>query len=278
MIRSTFPRSSGDVPIATVMRRLLTGYAISHNRRHRRSGHLFQNRYKSILCQEDAYLLELVRYVHLNPLRAKMIRDIKALNKYAFTGHSVIMGKANNGWQDIEWVLRLFDDRIGIARRKYRAFVNKGIAEGRRSDLTGGGLIRSSGGWAAVKAKRRTRIFEKSDERILGDGDFVEKVLSASQEQMEKRYKLVSEGYDLDKLASRVCDIRQLELFNLWAPGKERKRVEARSLLCYWAVRDLGVTMAELSRRLNISLSGVSISVKRGEKIVRDNGYKLIDF
>jgi hypothetical protein len=55
------------------------------------------------------------------------------------------------------------------------------------------------------------------------------------------------------------------------------KRVEARSLLCYWAVRELGVTMAELSRRLNISLSGVSISVKRGETIVRDNGYKLID-
>jgi putative transposase len=268
---------TGDVPIATVMRRLLTGYAVSHNRRHRRSGHLFQNRYKSILCQEDAYLLELVRYIHLNPIRAGMIKDIEALNKYAFTGHSVILGKVNNSWQDIEWVLRFFDNKIGIARRRYRAFVNKGIAEGPRNDLTGGGLIRSSGGWAAVKAKRRARIFEKSDERILGDGDFVEKVLSASREQMEKRHTLVSKGYDLDRLASKVCDIRNLELYNIWAPGKDRKRVEARSLLCYWAVRELGVTMAELSRRLNISLSGVSISVKRGETIVRDNGYKLTD-
>jgi hypothetical protein len=161
--------------------------------------------------------LELVRYIHLNPIRAGTIRDIEALNKYAFTGHSVIMGKVNNSWQDIEWVLRFFDDRIGVARRRYRAFVNKGIAEGRRSDLTGGGLIRSSGGWAAVKAKRRARIFEKSDERILGDGDFVEKVLSVSHEQMEKRYKLVSQGYDLDKLASKVCDILKLELYNIWA-------------------------------------------------------------
>ena len=60
---------TGRVPVATVMRRLLTGYAVSHNRRHRRCGHLFQNRYKSILCQEDAYLLELVRYIHLHPVK-----------------------------------------------------------------------------------------------------------------------------------------------------------------------------------------------------------------
>ena len=137
---------------------------------------------------------------------------------------------------------------IWVARRRYQAFVEKGISEGRRSDLTGGGLIRSSGGWAAVKAKRRARIFEKSDERILGDGDFVEEVLSAAREHMERRYRWVTEGYDLDKIVSKVCDVMQLEPFNIWAPGKERIRVEARSLLCYWAVRDLGINMAELSR------------------------------
>ena len=268
---------TGDMPIATVMRRLLTGYAVSHNRRHGRSGHLFQNRYKSILCQEDTYLLELVRYIHLNPVRAGIVKDVKALNKYPFAGHSVIMGKVNNDWQDTKWVLRLFHTKLAIARRRYRAFVEKGISEGRRSDLTGGGLIRSSGGWAAVKAKRMAKIFEKSDERILGDGDFVEQVLAASKEQMEKKYKLIAEGYDLDKIASKVCDLMQLEPFNIWATGKERTRVEARSLLCYWAVRDLGINMAELARRLNLSLSGVSLSVKRGERIVQEKGYKLID-
>lgn len=268
---------TGDVPIATVMRRLLTGYGVSHNRRHRRSGHLFQNRYKSILCQEDAYLLELVRYIHLNPIRAKIVKDVKALGRYPFAGHSVIMGKVNRDWQDIKWVLRLFDNRLSVARRRYRAFVEKGISEGRRSDLTGGGLIRSSGGWSAVKAKRRARIFEKSDERILGDGDFVGQVLSAAQEQMEKRYRLLAEGYDLDKVAAKVCTVMQIEPFNIWATGKERIRVEARSLLCYWAVRDLGINMAELSKRLKLSISGVSLSVKRGERIVQEKGYKLIN-
>ena len=83
---------TGARPIATVMKRLLTGHAMHYNRRHKRHGHLFQNRYKSILCQEDTYLLELVRHIHLNPLRARLVDDIKGLNKYPYAGHSVIMG------------------------------------------------------------------------------------------------------------------------------------------------------------------------------------------
>ena len=85
---------TGMAPIATVMRRLLTGYAVFHNRRHKRHGHLFQNRYKSILCQENVYLLELVRYIHLNPLRVNMVKDIKQLENYPFCGHSTILGDA----------------------------------------------------------------------------------------------------------------------------------------------------------------------------------------
>ena len=73
---------SGTAGISTLMRRLLTGYAVSYNRRHKRHGPLFQNRYKSIICQEDAYLQELVRYIHLNPLRAKIVDDLKVLDRY----------------------------------------------------------------------------------------------------------------------------------------------------------------------------------------------------
>ena len=195
---------TGSAPIATVMRRLLTGYAISHNRKHRRYGHLFQNRYKSILCQEDLYLLELVRYIHLNPLRAGLVTDLIQLGRYSYSGHGVLMGKFENDWQDIEWVLKLYDERLWIARRQYRAFVGKGGSQGRRKDLIGGGLIRSAGGWAAVKSMRKAKMFQKSDERILGDGDFVEQVLSATQEQMERKYTLMAQGYDLDKIVERI--------------------------------------------------------------------------
>ena len=87
------------------MRRLLTGYAVTFNRRHRRHGHLFQNRYKSFLCEEEVYLEELVRYIHLNPLRAKVVKDLKELGKYRWCGHSALMGKTEAGFQDTEYVL-----------------------------------------------------------------------------------------------------------------------------------------------------------------------------
>lgn len=77
---------TGTTPLAGVMRWLLTGYAVSFNKRHKRAGHLFQNRYKSIPCQEDPYLLELVRYIHLNPLRVQMIKDLVALDSYPYSG------------------------------------------------------------------------------------------------------------------------------------------------------------------------------------------------
>jgi putative transposase len=108
------------------MRRLLTGYALWYNRRHRRYGHLFQNRFKSILCQENVYLLELVRYIHLNPVRAHLVEDLDELDRYAYSGHSVLLGKAKNSWQQTQQVLGMFGDKPGAARRAYRFFVEKG--------------------------------------------------------------------------------------------------------------------------------------------------------
>ncbi len=87
---------TGPTPLSKVMRRLMTGYAVTFNKRHRRSGHLFQNRYKSIACEEDPYLLELIRYIHLNPLRAGLVNDLKELDKYSWTGHSAILGRCKN--------------------------------------------------------------------------------------------------------------------------------------------------------------------------------------
>ena len=164
---------SGDEGLPVFMRRFLTGYAVAFNRRHGRYGHLFQNRYKSIVCEEDAYFKELVRYIHLNPLRAGIVASMNALDRYDWCGHSAVMGKKRLGWQDVAYVLEWFGKTETEAREAYREFVQKGIAQGRRPDLVGGGLIRSLGGWSAVKALRaRGGGEEKSDERVLGSGDF----------------------------------------------------------------------------------------------------------
>ena len=267
---------TGQVPIATVMRRLLTGYAVNFNRRHKRSGHLFQNRYKSILCQEDVYLKELIRYIHLNPLRAGLVKDAQALKCYPYSGHSCLMANRSNSWQDTDEVLSLFDNNKKNARKRYHTFLVKGIEMGRKPDLVGGGLIRSAGGWSALRSMRKAGIFEKSDERILGDGDFVETVLKAAKESMETRYALAAKGVVIEDIIQAVSKLLSLPQKALFGVSKERKIVRGRSLVCYWSTRALGVSMVEVAAHLKISPSTASVASKRGMEIAQKEGLELI--
>jgi len=266
---------TGLVPIATVMRRLLTGYAISFNRRHRRHGHLFQNRYKSILCQEEIYFKELIRYIHLNPLRAGILKEHAPLDNYKYCGHSTIMGKVKRPWQATEDVLALFGTNLRSARRAYNKFVKNGISQGKRPDLTGGGFVRSVGGWEAVKTFRKAKLFQKGDERILGDGDFVEEVLKKSDEALKKKYMLQSKGITLEMVADRVSVVLDMKPEEIWSVGRYRRIVEARSLLSYWAVRELCMSMTSLAQKLKISVPAISKAVVRGEKLANKNQYHL---
>lgn len=271
---------TGATPISTVMRRLLTGYAVSFNRRHRRYGHLFQNRYKSILCQEEPYLLELVRYVHLNPLRAGIVNDLRSLDKYRYCGHAVILKKRKYSWQNTEYVLRLFAKKVSTARRRYREFVKKGVSHGRRPELVGGGLIRSLGGWSAVKALRKAGAYMKGDERILGDGDFVENMLAQAEEDLERKYRLEAEGYDFNMVVERVAHLMGLKREEVLSPGKYKKYkkvVEARSVVCYWTVRDLGISQGVLAQKFGISQPAISMAVKRGEQLVNFHDFSLFN-
>ncbi len=101
----------------------------------------------------------------------------KFLDKYRYSGHAAIMGKKRNNWQDTDYVLKLFNSKLSLARRRYREYVKKGISVGKRPDLIGGGLVRSAGGWDALKGLRKIKAYMKGDERILGNSDFVETVL-----------------------------------------------------------------------------------------------------
>jgi len=267
---------SGSAGISTLMRRLLTGYAMYFNRRHRRYGQLFQNRYKSIICQEDVYFKELVCYIHLNPLRAKIVLDITGLNKYPYSGHSVVMGKKKRQWYDAKYVLSYFGEKASDSKKRYLSYITKGIDQGRRPELVGGGLLRSLGGWSAVKKLRLTgqdRL--KGDERILGDGEFVTAVLSEANERLDRRYELKGLGYDLEKIGQRVSEIYGMEKEEIYARGRRKIQVEARDVLCYWAVRELGMSCTDVGKRLRMSQPGAGYAVNRGEKIVKEYKYQL---
>jgi len=268
---------TGNVPIATLMRRLLTGYAVYFNHRHKRSGQLFQNRYKSILCQEDAYLLELVRYIHLNPFRAGLVKSLDELTNYPYCGHSSLMGNKTIDWQDADYVLTYFGKQRYSARKHYHSFVSEGIHQGRREDLMGGGLIRSLGGWSAISRNDLKGAHLKSDERILGDSDFVDSLLSGTDEKLERYYEVKRSGYDLDKAAKRAASLCDVTPEDIFSKSRQKSKVKARSLFCYWAARELGVSLTELARQLGISAPAVSYAVERGEVIARKDNCQLID-
>jgi putative transposase len=267
---------SGPPGIAALMRRVLTGYAVSYNRRHKRHGQLFQNRYKSIICQEDSYLLEVVRYIHLNPLRAKVVVDVRGLDRYVYCGHSALMGKKKREWQEVEYVLGYFGKRRGEARKKYRLYVEKGMSLGRRPELVGGGLIRSLGGWDEIKKMRlkgQDRI--KSDQRILGDSEFVRDVLSESEDQFSRKYKLKSLGYDFERVLERVSIVFKLEKEYITGKGRQQDRVMSRDLVCYWAAVELGMSVVDLARKFDLTPAAVSYAVQRGEKMAKERDYQL---
>ena len=262
----------GPKGLPNLMQRLLTGYVVRFNRRNRRYGQLFQNRYKSIVCQEDAYLKELVRYIHLNPIRAKMVEGLTGLKEYAYSGHRVLLGVGECPWQDERYVLRQFGKRLRAARSRYLAFVEAGMDQGRREDLTGGGLIRSLDGWSEVKRlgrKGRERV--KGDERILGDTEFVLQILEQANERLERRYELASRGWDETKVAARVADIYGIAADEMFRKGKNRHIAEARGLFCHWCRQELDLSVTALARMLSLTPAAVVYAARRGERFAVDN-------
>lgn len=249
---------SGTVGLPAFMRRLLTGYAITFNRRHERHGHLFENRYKSIVCDEDEYFQELVRYIHLNPLRAGLCGDLTALGRYPWCGHSVIVGKVRYPWQDRQHVLSWFGERESDALVAYRRFIQDGIAQGRRPELVGGGLIRSLGGWAEVKAVRSRVEGVVADPRILGAGPFVEQLLSRDEGRLRRTTASAARVSEIEELIRGKCASAGIDLRELQLGGRRRSVAKVRAELARQLVSDFGITFAEAARRLGVSTSGIA--------------------
>ena len=203
--------------------------------------------------------------------------NLVALTSYPYCGHSALMGKRKRPWQNVDYVLNSFGKTVRRARREYFLYVEAGVEQGRRRDLIGGGLVRSLGGWAeAEKLRLRGQDHIKSDGRILGDSNFVDSVLAQAEEHYTRQCALRRRGYDLEKIAERVAEIYGIKVGEVFARGRQQRRVGARSLFCFWAVREMGNSLASLAIRLGMSPAGVGYAVQRGEAITRENGYQLI--
>ncbi|MBW2336999.1 MAG: transposase [Deltaproteobacteria bacterium] len=319
----------GTTPLSTVMRRLMTGYAVTFNIRHRRSGHLFQNRYKSVVCEEDTYLLELTRYIHLNPLRARLVEDLKSLDKYQWACHSAILGRRKNplipalakevpsaegglsfsfssgkgkkqnpvnpvnpacpvepgslpgcstgvkkekslAEKTVEDVLQFFGKSLKEARRRYRVFVEKGIKHGHRTDLQGGGLIRSAGGDRASLIGQKKEDREKADQRVLGSGDFVSEILQHANEDADRKK---GRNISMAEVISRVCKEFDIKNDELMLDIRRAPYTHARSIISYFSINELDYSGADVAKALNVSRASVSKARSRGEKLIDKDQY-----
>ena len=230
----------GEKPLSRIMQNLTFRYTQWFNRRHKRVGHLFQGRYKANLVDADSYLLELTRYIHLNPYRAKITRKPE---KYRWSSYRFYI-KDELPWLTTEFVLGQFSDDIGRANRSFRKFVDEG-----KTDAEEGGVFDPT----------------HSDGRLIGDDQFMERV-------QESEDAVRRDWLTLDDIISSVCKVYGMKREELSASGKNRTATEARSMVALIAQDHPKLTVTEAAAAFQRDTSSLSAGAKRlRERLRSDN-------
>lgn len=220
-----------DIPLSRVMQSLSLKYTRWINYTRRRTGHLFQGRYKAIMLDADAYLLELVRYVHLNPVRAGMT---KCPEDYPWSGHNAYLGNEALPWLTTEWVFALFSGKSNEACQNYQQFLTDGIAEGRRNEFHSG----------------------TCEGRILGDDCFADEALTRSNQRRRREWHL-------DELIDAICSRYGMTERELKAPGKMRPFSEARAIAAVLVQESHHLTLTELGKVLRRDITALGKAAQR---------------
>jgi putative transposase len=150
------------------------------------------------------------------------------------------MGKIERDWLDRDYVLKWFGKKKSEAEAAYRNYVKKAVGEGRRPELVGGGLVRSMGGWSVVKAMRRSGERELSDDRILGGGDFVERIIKEAEEKIRFQLPVSEELQKINELMTRIFKDERVSIEELKAGSRRKEVSEVRKRIAievwerYW--------------------------------------------
>jgi len=220
--------------------------------------------------------LALVRYIHLDPVRAQVVNDLTALDRYRWTGHAALMGKREQDWQHTDTVLSRFGRSTSTAaRRRYREFIAPGLERRQGVDYSGGGLIRSYGGWEALQHAQREHERRIGDERILGDSDFVAQSLEHDTLEIEATTRHRRHGWDLGVLVQAVCQHFDLAEDRITDKGRKNTVADAKSVICYLGSKELGLSSSPLAKRLNMTQAAVSKSAKRGRALCAEHEMNL---
>ena len=229
----------GEVELSPGMQNLSFRYTRYLNARLNRSGHVFQGRFKAFLVDQDQHGLALARYLHLNPVRARMVKHAGA---YAWSSHRAYLGEEALPWLTTNWVLGQFGERLRSAKQRFAAFVEAGVRDGHSEVFYGG----------------------QADRRVVGEADFVKKVLP--------RKTRGPKPPSLSAIVAYVCDGYGLTEGALKAPGKGRQTAQARALVAWLAIKLRSCTLTEVARHFSRSPSTLSHLVANLEKFSHRSG------
>lgn len=245
--------------LSKLMRPLNGGYARWFNRRYERKGYLFQDRYKSILCQDQEYAKQLIRYIHLNPIRVGKVKSLKALIDWPWCGHGFLVNSTRmlvNDFQDRQEALRRFGGTERVAIKNYLSFLADSINE---SDLeTAGSLSRIESAEIAGA--------QKGWPAVIGDPGFAKQALTQNQENFKRKHRQADYQRTLNFLLSqtrRKFEINEKELF---LRGKRERRAEAREYFCYQAHYEELLPLSAIARFLSITISPADRLARRGKE------------
>ena len=218
----------GEIPLSKIVQNLSFRYTKFINKKKKRVGHLFQGRYKAILIDGDSYLLELVRYIHNNPVRAGLVRDP---SEYPWSSHTTYLGTIKTPFVTTTFVLGQFGSDLNAAISLYSAFVTKGKGEGQREEFYGGQV----------------------DNRILGDDTFVDDIMN--RESPSKRPCL-------NDVSALVCSKFEIDENMLGKPTRRRDYAEIRGIVAWLASKLQAGSLTEIGKRFNRDLATRTVRVR----------------
>ena len=221
---------AGDQPLSRGMQNLAFRYTRWINWRQKRTGHLFQGRFKAILVDADSYLLELVRYIHLNPVRVGMVAGP---DDYPWSSHRAYLGLETLPWLTTNWLLEQFGATSATAMKRYRAFVRDGVNEERRPEFHGAG----------------------TDSRLLGDDSFMDRCLaSVGETQVRLTAQQIVDG---------ICRAYGIAVTELQSASQRRMAAEARAAAGWLARESECVSLTEIASRVHRDVGSISSAVRR---------------
>jgi hypothetical protein len=256
---------ANEKPLSSLMRPLNSRYAHWFRKKDNSRGYVFQDRFKSLVTQDQGYIEELVRYIHLNPIRAEVCKSIADLDIHPWSGHAVLVGKKMCTFQDTQAVLARFGNDVKSAVREYRNFLQKGIAESDTQEIVD--VVRKSNNGVADRADNCCCV--------IGDADFVKSALEHDRTNRLQILLYSKRGMSLKKVIEEVSRQMKIDAGVIAKRGRENDCSMFRKVVAAIAHRSFRIPIIEIARYYSIGSSSVSRMLDEGEDYARENGITL---